>query len=275
VSRGPSSLALTLRAFPTMLRVGFADAVAYRAEMIVWMLSTTMPLVNLALWHSAAAGGAIAGFGQPQLTAYFLASFIVRQLTGCWVVWEMNFEVRSGRLSQRLLRPVSPMAGYMAENLAALPMRLLLSLPMALVLVFVVGGRQFTHDPVVWLQVALALALAWLIVFFSMAILGTLAFFLESSSSLWFMWQGLFFALSGYLFPLGFLQAHAPRLYHALHWLPFYYQSGFPLELMLGRHDRVAALRYLGIEACWVGALGLLLAVVWRAGVKRWNAYGA
>jgi ABC-2 type transport system permease protein len=275
VSRGPGSLALTLRAFPTLLRVGFADAVAYRAEMVVWMLSTTMPLVNLALWHTAAAGGAIAGFGQPQLTAYFLAAFIVRQLTGCWVVWEMNFEVKSGRLSQRLLRPVSPMAGYMAENLAALPMRVLLSLPMALVLVFVVGGRQFSHDPVIWLLVAVAMLLAWLLVFVTMALLGTLAFFLESSSSFWFMYQGLFMALSGYLFPLGFLEAHAPRLFRALHFLPFYYQSGFPLELMLGRHDRLSALRYLGVEAAWVLGLGLLLAVVWRAGVRRWNAYGA
>lgn len=275
MSRGPGSLALTLRAFPTLLRVGFADAVAYRAEMVVWMLSTTMPLVNLALWHTAAAGGAIAGFGQPQLTAYFLAAFIVRQLTGCWVVWEMNFEVKSGRLSQRLLRPVSPMAGYMAENLAALPMRVLLSLPMALVLVFVVGGRQFSHDPVIWLLVAVAMLLAWLLVFVTMALLGTLAFFLESSSSFWFMYQGLFMALSGYLFPLGFLEAHAPRLFRALHFLPFYYQSGFPLELMLGRHDRLSALRYLGVEAAWVLGLGLLLAVVWRAGVRRWNAYGA
>jgi ABC-2 type transport system permease protein len=275
VSRGPSSLALTLRAFPTLLRVGFADVVAYRAEMIVWMLTTTMPLVNLALWHTAAAGGPIAGFGQPQLTAYFLASFIVRQLTGCWVVWEMNFEIRSGRLSQRLLRPVNPLAGYMAENLAALPMRVLLSLPMAIIIAFVVGGREFSHDPVTWLMVIAALALAWLIVFLSMAILGTLALFLESSSSLWFLWQGLFFALSGYLFPLGFLAAHAPRLLRALHHLPFYYQSGFPLELMLGRHDRAGALYYLGIEACWVAGLALLLAVVWRAGIKRWNAYGA
>lgn len=275
MSRGPSSLAITLRAFPTLLRVGFADAVAYRAEMVVWMLTTTMPLVNLALWHTAAAGGPIAGFGQTQLTAYFLASFIVRQLTGCWVVWEMNFEIRTGRLSQRLLRPVSPLAGYMAENLAALPLRVLLSLPMALVLAFVVGGREFSHDPAIWLMVVLALCLAWLIIFFSMAILGTLALYLESSSSLWFMWQGLFFAFSGYLFPLPFLEAHAPRLFHALHGLPFYYQSGFPLELMLGRHDRAAALHYLGIEACWALGLGLLLAVVWRAGVKRWNAYGA
>ena len=42
------------RAFPTLLRVGFAEAVAYRAELLVWVLATTMPLVMLALWTAVA-----------------------------------------------------------------------------------------------------------------------------------------------------------------------------------------------------------------------------
>jgi len=32
-----------LRAVPTLMKVGFAEAVAYRAEMVVWVLATTMP----------------------------------------------------------------------------------------------------------------------------------------------------------------------------------------------------------------------------------------
>jgi ABC-2 type transport system permease protein len=29
-----------MRAYPTLLRVGFAGALAYRAELIIWMLTT-------------------------------------------------------------------------------------------------------------------------------------------------------------------------------------------------------------------------------------------
>ena len=43
----------TLKALPTLLRVGLAAAVAYRAELFVWLLSTNMPLVMLALWERA------------------------------------------------------------------------------------------------------------------------------------------------------------------------------------------------------------------------------
>ena len=53
------SLRAALRASPTLLRVGFAEAIAYRAEMIVWVLATTMPLVMLALWTSVASDGPV------------------------------------------------------------------------------------------------------------------------------------------------------------------------------------------------------------------------
>jgi ABC-2 type transport system permease protein len=76
------SLHRTVRAFPTLLRVGFADAIAYRAEMLVWVLATTMPLVMLALWTSVAQGAPIGRYDQPAFVAYFLATFVVRQMTG-------------------------------------------------------------------------------------------------------------------------------------------------------------------------------------------------
>jgi ABC-2 type transport system permease protein len=270
-----SRVGLAVRAFPTLLRIGLAEAVAYRAEMLVWMLSTTMPLVNLALWHALARSGPIGRFGQPELVAYFLASFIVRQVTGSWVVWEMNMELRSGRFSMRLLRPVHPMLGYAAENLAALPLRMLISLPVALLALIWVGASRFSDDPVVWLCVALSLFGAWLIMFLTMALMGTMGFFLESSVSLVYVWQAFFFAASGYVFPIELLAMKAPRVAAVVRLLPFYYQNGFPIELVLGHHDRAAALRGLGIEMAYVVGLLLLLAWVWRLGIRRWNAYGA
>ena len=146
----PLSLRNTARAFPTLLRVGFADAVAYRAEMLVWVLATTMPLVMLALWSTVAREAPIGRYGEAQFVAYFLATFIVRQLTGSWVFYEMNFEVRNGTLAMRLLRPVHPLWAYAAEALAAMPLRLVVSLPVAVIALAVVGARGMTHDPVLW-----------------------------------------------------------------------------------------------------------------------------
>lgn len=72
----------TLRAIPTLLKVGFAEAVAYRAEMVVWLLSTNMPLVMLALWTAVARDAPVGRFGQRDFVAYYLATLVVRLLTG-------------------------------------------------------------------------------------------------------------------------------------------------------------------------------------------------
>ena len=94
------------RALPAMLRVGWKDALAYRGEFLVWMLSMTLPLVMLALFRAVAAEGAVGGFDGAAFTAYFLAGLTVRQLVSSWSIWEINREIREGTLSMRLLRPV-------------------------------------------------------------------------------------------------------------------------------------------------------------------------
>src|SRR5437660_5891946 len=120
----------SLRAYPTLLRVGLAEAIAYRAETIVWILTTTMPLVNLALWSAVARGGVVGGYGQTDLVAYFLAALVVRQLTGSWVLWEMSRDIRMGTRSMRLLRPVHPLIAYGAENLSGIPLRAGFAIPL-------------------------------------------------------------------------------------------------------------------------------------------------
>ena len=70
-----------LRAYPTLLRVGLSEVVAYRAEFLIWILTTNMPLVMLAIWHAVAADGPVGRFGQKELQTYFLATLVVRILT--------------------------------------------------------------------------------------------------------------------------------------------------------------------------------------------------
>src|SRR6516165_9254785 len=113
--------------------------------MIVWLLSTTMPLVMLALMTAVAREGPIGRFGQADFIAYFLAALVVRLMTGAWVIWELNYEIRQGTLAFRLLRPVHPLVAYACENVAAMPLRLALSLPVATVLLVTVGASRVTR----------------------------------------------------------------------------------------------------------------------------------
>ncbi len=266
------ALARAGRALPTLLRVGVAEAVAYRAEFVVWLLTTTMPLVMLALWSEVAReGGPVGGFTGADFTAYFLASFIVRQLTGCWVALDMNREIREGLISMRLLRPVHPLAAYGAENIAVLPMRLVLSLPVALIALWVAGRDHVTHDPLMILFFAITIAGAWLLSFTLMSIIGALAFFIESTLAVADLWFGLFFLLSGYFVPL---RLFPPAIARALDLLPYRAMLGLPVEELIGMQSRAQALRGLAIEWAWVAVCGSAALLLFNRGARRYSAYG-
>lgn len=261
----------SLRAIPTLLRVGFAEAVAYRAEFLVWLLSTNMPLVMLALWLAVAREGPVGGFGPGDFVAYYLAALVVRLLTGAWVIWEVNYEIRQGTLAFRLLRPVHPLVHYACENLAAMPLRVLVSLPIAVGLLLALGGERVTDDPLLLALFPVTVLGAWAITFLAMAAIGALAFWFESATALFEVWLGLFFVLAGYLVPLALFPPWVQALSGAL---PFRYMLAFPVEMVVGMLSRAAALRQLAIQWAFVAGLLLLARAAWRLGLRRYSAYG-
>jgi len=257
-----------LKAYPTLLRVGFAAALAYRAELIVWMLTTTMPLVSLAIWSAVAQEAPVGRYGPGEFVGYFLAALVVRQVTGSWLVWEMNQEIRQGTLSQRLLKPMHPLWVYSSENLAALPLRALLCLPV--VVVALVYADITRSGPLLAVFFASLLG-AWLINFFTMATIGSLAFFLESSTSVFEIWLITFMLLSGYVVPLELFPGWVRGVAEAL---PFRYTLGFPVEVVIGLSTPSAALRGLAVQWTYAAASAVVAILVFRAGVRRHGAFG-
>jgi ABC-2 type transport system permease protein len=265
------NLGKTARALPTLFKVGFLEAVAYRAELLVWVLSTTMPLIMLALWSAVAREAPVGRFAQSDFVAYFLATFIVRQLTGAWVAWEMNYEVRQGTLAMRLLRPLHPFLTYATENLAALPMRMIVAIPVAAIGLAWVGSGKITKDPVLWLIWCAAMLGGWLITFLANLVIGCLALFIDSSEKFMGIWLAFFFVFSGYLVPIELFPRGVKLL---AEWLPFQYQIGFPVQLMTSALGRGDALQMLARQWGWVALLVGLTSLLWRGGLRRFAAYG-
>ena len=261
----------TLRAIPTLLRVGVAETVAYRAELLVWILTTTMPLVMLALWTSVAREAPFRELTSEDFVAYYLAVLIVRNLTGTWVAWQISEEIRLGSMSMRLLRPLHPFVMFSVSHLAAVPFRSLVALPIAAVLLFGSSASALTREPLQLALIAPSLALAWLITFSVLFALGALAFFVTKTMALLNLYFLLFSLCSGYLLPQELLPGWMAR---AAEVLPFRYMLGVPVELMtrpLGAGE-VATLMLGQLVWAAVSLVGALW--LWRLGIKRYEAVG-
>jgi ABC-2 type transport system permease protein len=261
----------SLRALPALLRASILEVIAYRAEMLVWALTSTMPLIMLALFDAVARDGPLGRYGEPQLTAYFLATFVVRQLTSSWVSWQINMEVRDGTLAARLLRPVHPAVAYAAESVAPMPLRAVVALPVGVVLLVLVGSRQLATDPVVWGLWGVSVVGAWLISLFVSLAIGALAFFIEQATRVMDLWLTVYFVLSGYLIPVDLFP---PAVRVVLDYLPFRYQIGLPVELMVGAHGRAEALSLVGRQWIFVLVTAWIVRLLWRRGLARFAAYG-
>jgi ABC-2 type transport system permease protein len=261
----------TVKALPTLARIGFAEAVAYRAEMFVWILSTTMPLIMMALWTAVARDAPVGRFGQADFVIYFLVTFIVRQLTGAYAAWEINFEVRQGTLALRLLRPIHPLWHYAVNNVAAIPMRLIIAIPVAIFLLVSMGRHAVASDPVIWLIFPVSLFGAWLITFLVNVLMGTLSLYLESSLKVMNIYFAVFMVMSGYFVPV---ELFPPWLRAVSDWLPFRYQIGLPVELATGIYGRLPALLMLSKQFAFVAVLWVMAWILWRRGLKRFTAYG-
>ena len=266
-----SEIGRAAKAFPTLLRIGVSEVVAYRAEFLVWILTTNMPLVMLAIWHAVAADGPVGRFDQRAFTAYYLGVLAVRLLTSNWAVWQLSMEIRDGTLSAKLLRPIHPILALAAEHLSAVPMRAAVISPVVVIMLYSGWDRLLRHDAVLLLILLASLVGAWLLIFFSMVLMGSLAFFAESALGIFELWLGVHAIFSGYLVPLEALPHWARG---AANVLPFRFMLGFPVETLvglLGRHDALVAL---AAQWGYVALFGLAALWVWRVGLRTFSAYG-
>ena len=107
--------------------------------------------------------------------------------------------------------------------------------------------------------------------FFTMVLLGSLAFFLESAIGVFELWLGVHAIFSGYLVPLELLPSWVGA---AAQVLPFRSMLAFPVETLVGLLRPGEALRQLAIQWAYVVLAFAGALAAWRSGVRRFAAYG-
>lgn len=266
------SLGHLVRAMPTLLRVSVARNVAYRAEMTIWILTATMPLIMLALWNAVAASGPIAGFGAPELARYFVAALIVRQITGAWVMWELSHLIRMGGLSAHLLRPMHPLWTYAVWVATAIPFRLVILAPLVAAVGWWRPDLFVWPEPTQFALFLLSVSMAWVTAFLIQCAFGLASFWVDKSDGMFESWNAVWGLLSGYIAPLAFFpDAWRP----VLDLLPFRGLLGLPVELLGGFLTPAAALRPMIVQAVWMVISWGVVDLLWRRGTVRYGAFGS
>jgi len=258
-----------IRKAKTLLLVYYAYMLEYRAELLLWALSGSLPLILMGVWMEAAQGGRF-GLTSLDFARYFIAAFIVRQLNTVWVIWEFEKQVVEGKLSPLLLQPLDPVwhhvASHISERAARLPFILLL-----VVLFFLLYPQSFWLPSLAnFFLFLLATILAFILRFIIQYTLAMFAFWLERATAIEQFWLLLYLFLSGMIAPL---QVFPPQIRQIVLWTPFPYMVNFPAALLVGMPVNTAQgfLAMLG----WILGFFVLNRWLWRRGLKRYSGMGA
>lgn len=258
--------------FSVLLRAAWSDTLAYRGQLLIWVLTGVLPLVMLAVWRTLAGDGAVAGYSGDDFVAYYVGALAVRQLTGVWIVWDIEREIRMGELSPHLLRPYNPLLRYLAMALSDKPLRLLLMVPICTIALLLVPGALPHPDALSLAALPLAVVLAFLVYFCNQCAIGLLSFWWTQVLAVQDFWFGIYALCSGYLVPLDLFPAPAT---FAIGLLPFRAMLAFPLDLLLGRLDAAGVALGLVHQLIWLALLYGLMQLLWTRGLRRYGAVGA
>jgi ABC-2 type transport system permease protein len=263
-----------LRIYRALVVAYFQQAAQYRVQHALWLLfAVVRPVVFLAAWAAAAGtqGGAIGDYSIGDFAAYYVCLTLVSQLTMTWNVYDFEMEVRQGKLSPKLLRPLHPLHYAIVENLVYK----LSTLPvLAPALILIAWTFQAHFQTQLW-HVALfvpSVLLAAALRFVSGWFVASFAFWMTRIHGVLQLYDRLGFVFAGQIAPLALLPGWLAGVGYAL---PFAYMLWAPAEILRGGLSLDQTLLVIVGQVVWlvISWIGFLL--LWRLGLRRFSAVGA
>jgi ABC-2 type transport system permease protein len=260
---------LNARQARTLLQAHYAHMLEYRAEIFLWALSNSLPIILMGVWIEASQKGNF-DFTPQEFARYFFSVFIVRQLTAVWVIWEFEREILEGQLSLRLLQPIDPVWHHVTRHLAEKMTRIpLIALFCGLFVILYPDAAWIPKLSNILLGI-MAIALSFMLAFVIQYTFAMLAFWTERASAIQQFWFLFYIFLSGTIAPL---EVFPDGVRQIVEWTPFPYMMHFPAVLLMGLP--VDFSKSILIMIAWTVVFIVLNRWLWRKGLKQYSGMGA
>ncbi len=245
---------------------------AYLAEIIGRQLFLAVVLyILLCLWKMTYAHSGVkvmAGLTLSQMLWYITATEAII-LSGSPISSIIDEEVRTGSLALQLVRPVSYPLYKLSLYLGERAVKLLANFAIGALLCFLLV-KELPITPSGVLALLLALPLAITLDFLGNFLVGLGAFWLESTSGIWFIYTKLAMILGGMLLPLDLLPAPFNNIAKAS---PFAGMLYAPARQFV-HPCKTELFQCLILQLVWIIILSCVVYQVYRTAINRVGANG-
>lgn len=255
---------------------GIQNTFVYRWNFLLRTVFGIVPLIGMIfLWRAVTEGGGgkLGDYSFSDMIFYFSLVVFIENLTASTEDdWQIVSDIRDGRLSALLLKPLNYLAYRAALYLSyRVTYITIVGLPILIVVWFLREHLRLPTNPTTWFAFALSVGMAAALQFLMSYILGLVAFWVLEVSTLIFIMYSFEYFLSGTIFPLDILP---DSMQPFIKWSPFTYEMFFPVQVGMERIKGAALWEGLAIQAGWVIAFYIIASLVWRAGIRKYQAVG-
>jgi ABC-type uncharacterized transport system permease subunit len=260
------------------IRNGMRDALAYRGDFLVGLLSSAViPVgIQLILWYSifhtgdnGGGQGNISTFGgmsYSQLLAYTWTTLLFSQVRGGDYDFALIEMIRTGTLSNYLLKPVGVVEFTFLQGFGE---KLITAM-----ICFVIGCIATLFTPLTITNLILGMILAILgnlIAYLFGALLAAMAFYWENAFAILMVKNLVVSLLSGELIPLTIVPAKFTWIWQST---PFYLFVYGPAQVALGKWDHWMWAHQMMIGFAWLFGFWLAMKLLWTYSIHRYQGIG-
>lgn len=269
--RGVSSLAVKLAKYTAVGGITVRNHVAYMYDFLLRSLFLLVILyVFLQLWTVTFEGegtSRIAGYRFDQIIWYLIfAEAII--MASPRLSLKVEEEVKKGDIGYQLTRPMSYLLFHYSAYMGEAAVRLVVNLAVGGALgLFVFGVPDWGFG---WVGYLVMAAGAFTVNFLITMMIALCSFWIEETRGIEFVYNKLLFTVGGMMLPL---ETFPETLQKVCAWLPFQTVVYFPSKMAV-QFDALLIGKFFVIQWIWIALLSLLLALLYRKGVKKLNVNG-
>src|ERR1051325_3861296 len=264
-----------MRKYWFIFSIYWQEGLSRRASFLMERFRSLVVLVSFYYFWSALLKHrtSFVGYNRTQMITYVLGMDILRSLVFATRTEEIDSEIKHGRLSSYLLKPVNFMFYTLFRDLSEKSINLLSAI------IEVTGLTIIFHVhiqwPVNWQSMLLfcgtALGAMWLYFMLSF-IVGCWGFWTAESWGPRFLLELILEFTAGAFFPLDVLPRVAQEVIKAF---PSPYLVFFPLQIFLGKLNSQQIINGILTQAFWIICLSGLARLLWIKGMQVYSAVGS
>jgi ABC-2 type transport system permease protein len=265
-----------LQKYWKLFDIGLQNTFVYRWNFLLRMVFGIVPLFGMVfIWDAIfkSSGQPISGYDYNGMIFYFLVTvFLDNLITPTEDEWQIAAEIRDGKLSAYLTKPMSYLGYRISTYLSYRLLYISIVFLPILCLAFIFHDAiRLPEHFITWPALALSTAMAAGIQFFIAYSMAMIAFWVLEISTIVFLLYSFEYFLSGHIFPLDIMPAWFQGF---VKWSPFTYELFFPAQIAMERVQGAAMAQGLAIQAGWLLITWFCARLLWTRGLRKYQSVG-